>query len=384
MQHTLDELKRQGLLRGLSPVQMQGAYLLHDGQRYLNLSSNDYLGLTARLDLQRRFLATLPDNEFVLGTPSSRLLTGTSDHVLHFEEELSALYGARAALVFNSGCHANSGILPAIAHKGDLILADRLVHASIIDGLRLGAAEFKRYRHNDYDDLQRRLQCAHGHYNNIFIVTESVFSMDGDIADIDRLVALKQQYQARLYIDEAHAFGVFGEHGLGLVAAQGLTAEVDYILCTLGKAAASEGAFIICSADARQWLINRCRSLIYTTAQPVLNVLWSHFIVREIAAMQTERMSLLQLADTFRSRLRQLPGLQVLGSTQIIPLVTGDNASALALAQALQRQGIWAMPVRPPTVPNGSARVRFSLNAALNTQQIQQVYETIVAHTQKA
>jgi 8-amino-7-oxononanoate synthase len=375
MQRKLKELEGEGLSRQLIPVAHKGTVLEHGGREYLNLSSNDYLGISANADLQSEFLASLDGSGFVMGALSSRLLTGNSPCIEEFEGYVAGLYG-NACLSYNSGYHANVGILPALVSRGDLVVADRLAHASLVDGIRLCRCEFKRFRHNDCEALEQILRHAAGKYGQVYIVTESVFSMDGDTACLERIVELKERYGARLYLDEAHAFGVVGDSGLGCARDRGLAGRVDYLVCTLGKAAASEGAFLICDAATKQWLVNASRTLIYTTAAPPINVLWTHFVVRKITEMNAERQHLKRLTARLRSLLKDF---RILGDSHIVPLVTGENEACLRLSEQMRQRGVWAMPVRYPSVPRGEARIRLSLSAAMTEQQIDKVYESILA-----
>jgi 8-amino-7-oxononanoate synthase len=371
----LRELEEKGLLRSLKQLRQNGVYIEYQGKRYLNLSSNDYLGISGIKDFQREFFENLDINTFIMGALSSRLLTGNDIAVENLEKYLSGLYG-KECLVYNSGYHANVGILPALAEKGDLIVADKLVHASIIDGIRLCVCEMRRYQHNDYKALERILEQSAGKYNSIYIVTESIFSMDGDTADLERLVELKDKYHAKLYVDEAHAFGVTGEQGLGCAHHKQLVHKIEYIVCTLGKAGASEGAFIVCDSITKQWLINKSRTLIFTTATPPVNILWTHFVIEKILKMKNEREHLRQITKRLRNK---LVGYDILGDTHIIPIVTGENDKCIRLAAQMQSKGIWVMPVRYPSVPAGQARIRLSLTAAMSNEQTDMVYESILA-----
>ena len=247
-QEELDALAASGNLRRLPKIDHLDKWIVSDGERMLNLSSNDYLGLAERSDWKAEFLETDEGRQSLLSSSSSRLLTGNFPEYELLEQTIARSFGREAVLLFNSGYHANTGILPALAGKRDLILADKLVHASIIDGLKLGEATFKRFRHNDYDQLERLLAVEREHYETIFVVTESLFSMDGDLADLDRLVALKRCYpNVMLYVDEAHAIGVRGERGLGLAEETGHLADIDLLVGTFGKALASMGAYLVCS-----------------------------------------------------------------------------------------------------------------------------------------
>lgn len=366
MKNKIAELKQKGLLRELKPLEQAGLHVYYKGKEYVNFSSNDYLGISADINLQKEFFSTLNCNSFLMGALSSRLLTGNNPADEELELYLQSLYG-KSCLLFNSGYHANVGILPAVTEKGDIILADKLVHASIIDGIKLCPCEMKRYKHNDYNDLERLLKQACGKYNNIYIVTESIFSMDGDTADLAVLVALKERYQAKLYVDEAHAFGVAGNKGLGCVYGKNLIDRVEFTVCTLGKACASEGAFVICDEITKKWLVNKARTLIFTTATPPVNILWTHFIIKKIIGMDKEREHLKNLSDKLRTSLK---GYHVLGNTQVIPVVIGENDKSITISEKLQENGIWAMPVRYPSVPLGQARIRLSLTAAMNDGHI--------------
>ena len=236
-QTILSELEASGNLRRLPEVTHEGRWIEREGQRMLNLSSNDYLGLATRSDLQAEFLASEAAQRWPLSSSSSRLLTGNFTVYTALEQRIARDFGREAALLFNSGYHANTGILPALADKQTLILADKLVHASLIDGIRLGEAPFSRYRHNDYTQLERLLAKNTSTYETIIVVTESVFSMDGDVADLPRLVALKRQYpNVMLYVDEAHAIGVRGERGLGVAEECGCIEQIDLLVGTFGKA----------------------------------------------------------------------------------------------------------------------------------------------------
>jgi 8-amino-7-oxononanoate synthase len=373
----LKDIEEKGLLRELKSLRQEGAYVEYQGKNYLNLSSNDYLGISGNKDFQKEFFDSLDKNPFIMGALSSRLLTGNNACTENLENCLSALYG-KDCLVYNSGYHANVGILPAIAEKDDLIVADKLVHASIIDGIRLCACEMKRYKHNDYNDLERILEQYAGKYKSVYIVTESIFSMDGDTANLERLVDIKDRYHAKLYVDEAHAFGVSGESGLGCAHHKRLVNRIEFIICTLGKAGASEGAFIVCDSLTKQWLINKSRTLIFTTATPPINILWTHFVIEKIVNMTKEREHLRLITKRLRDNLAE-SGLNVLGDTHIIPVVTGENDKCIRLAAKMQSKGIWAMPVRYPSVPQGQARIRLSLTAAMSNEQTDMVYESILA-----
>lgn len=377
----LQSLAETGRLRELHPISdRQGSCIDRDGRSMLNLSSNDYLGIAGNRQLHHEFFKGLESgnilNRYGLGAASSRLLSG--DHlVMHqLEHALKEAYRKPAALLYNSGYHANIGILPALFGKRDLILSDKLNHASIHDGLRLSTAAHKRYRHLDYQHLEQLLDGCRHEFDRVAIVSESVFSMDGDVADLRELVRIKNQYNCLLYVDEAHAIGLYGALGLGTAEAQGVLAEIDLLVGPLGKAFASAGAFVLCSEDIRQYLVNHSRSLIFTTALPPIVVHWSLFVLSLIAGMQVERQHLLEISGKLRRSLVD-HGLNTRGETNIVPVLVGDNQKTVAAASRLQELGYLVLPVRPPTVPEGTARFRLSLTADMQWSDLQHLAATL-------
>ena len=373
----LDALAQKGNLRKLPEMNPQGLYLMRGGRPMLNLSSNDYLGLADNEALKQEFLQTLDSRDCRFSSTSSRLLTGNYPIYTRLENRLAQLYEAESALVFNSGYHANVGILPAVTDSRSLILADKLVHASIVDGIGLSKARCIRYRHNNYEQLERLVAENAGEYDRIFVVTESIFSMDGDESDLPRLVALKHQYpNLYLYLDEAHAFGVRGRQGLGCAEEQGFIDDIDFLVGTFGKAAASMGAFVICSGEMKQYLVNTMRPLIFTTALPPINLAWTLFIVNKICNMQARREHLARISARVREALNPLNG-NILSSSHIIPYVLGESERAMAVALKLQHEGFYLLPVRPPTVPPGTSRLRISLNAECSDADINRLIDSI-------
>jgi 8-amino-7-oxononanoate synthase len=366
----LDNLEGQGLLRRLASLSRPGgAAIVMDGRTFLNLSGNDYLGLGANRELVAQFYRHLDTDvmleQFGPGSSGSRLMTGNSLLYDRLESRLAELYETGACVVFNSGYHCNTAILAALADKEDLILADKLCHASLIDGMRLARAKTVRYPHLDYGRLEDILQRSRHRHGKAFIVTESVFSMDGDRVDLPRLIALKKRFQCALYLDEAHAVGVLGPQGLGLAEEEGVTGEVDLLIGTFGKALAGLGGFAACSEVTAQFLVNRARPLIYSTALPPVCLSWLLFVLERIPGMKKERSSLRRLADNVRKGLVEL-GLTAGGSSHIIPVILGESRQTLLAAERLRERGYWVTAVRSPTVPVNSARLRLSLSAAMD------------------
>lgn len=373
----LEALKRDGNMRTLPDVTHDGRDIIASGRRMLNLSSNDYLGLAADSSLRREFMQGLSGEDALLSASSSRLLTGNFTVCAQLEELLAASFGREAALTFGSGYHMNSGILPAVADSRTLILADKLVHASLIDGIRLSAARCIRFRHQDYAQLEALLRKHHADFPRIIIATESIFSMDGDTADLPRLVGLKKLYPGTmLYVDEAHGIGVRGRTGRGLAEEQGCMGDIDFLCGTFGKALASVGAYVVCSRIIRDYLVNKMRTLIFTTALPPVNVAWTRFVVERLADMNERRQRLDKLASCLRRALKA-HGWDCPSESHIVPMIVGDSHEATHKAEQLQKLGYYVLPVRPPTVPPGTSRLRFSLNAAITTDELKRLTEQL-------
>ena len=363
LQEKRQESGQERILRNIDRLSVSNAH-------FSNFSSNDYLGLAQDLNIQKRFFAESTEADLRLSSASSRLLTGHTDQSENLEDLLSDLYGGKAALSFGSGYHANSGIIPAITDKKTLILADKLVHASIIEGLRLSEATSMRFRHNDLKHLSTLLEKYSAEYERVILMTESIFSMDGDEAPLKAMVALKDKYtNLELYIDEAHAVGVRGKNGLGCVEEHDLIDKVDYIIGTMGKALASMGAYIICAEVVKAHLINTCRTFIFTTAPAPINQAWSAFILRLQPDLQPQREHLKAISNRLKDFLRT-KGIANMSNSHIIPIIIGDNHSCLAIAEQLQARGLWVLPVRPPTVPEGSSRLRISLSSSISDSEM--------------
>ena len=370
LQSSLDALSATGNLRTLPHTAQEGRYLYAEGQRMLNLSSNDYLGLAADTALREDFLRHVPTRDLVFSSGSSRLLTGNHPVFDELETALARLYGAESALLFNSGYDANTGITAALSDPGTLVLADKLVHASLIDGIRLGRGTWKRFRHNDLDDLERLLKQEAHRYKRILLVVESIYSMDGDMAPLEGLVALRRQYpHALLYVDEAHAFGIRGPQGLGLCEEKGILADIDLLIGTLGKAAGSAGAFVVCRRVMRDYLVNHVRPFIFTTALPPVVAAWTLCVLRRLPAMSARRLRLQTIARRVHEALGRL-SIPDKSATHIIPLPVGDSAEAVRRAHEMQRQGFYVRAIRPPTVPPGTSRLRLSLRADLTDDEL--------------
>ncbi len=367
----LEELKANSSFRTIKNIKEKfGKYIIVDDKKMLNLSSNDYLNLSTDNDLKLEFIEKYKNNsEFLFSSASARLLTGTSTCYNKLEANFSKLFNKENALLFNTGYQANQGIISSLFNKKDVIFCDKLNHASIISGLKLSPAEHFRYKHNDYDNLEKILKEKRNQFNNALIVSESVFSMDGDIADIKKLVELKKKYNCLLMVDEAHAFGVFGDNLAGISAKENLLDEIDIITITLGKALASSGAICVSNNTIINYLINKASSFIFSTAIPPANVMWSNFLLEEKFELLKEKKE--KLNSLFKKVHQIYPSAS---SSQIIPIILGSAQNANSKAQELQQKGFYVLPINPPTVSVGTSRLRISLTSDINFEEICNIF----------
>ncbi|MDE5608483.1 MAG: 8-amino-7-oxononanoate synthase [Muribaculaceae bacterium] len=342
----------------------------------IDFSSNDYLGITDRTDLHHQFLSSDVAASMPFSSAASRLLARGQDCFAGFESLLTSAYG-RPVLTFNSGYHANSGLIPAITDSNTLILADRLVHASIIDGIMLSKCRFMRFRHNDISHLEQLISRERPGGDNILVIAESVYSMDGDSAPLEDLIALKRRYPGiSIYLDEAHALGVEGPRGLGLAMASSSPEAFDVVIGTLGKAAGSVGAFAVMNDTMRDVAVNRARSFIFSTALPPINMAWSTFILDKIFTMDAERAHLKQLSRRLADGLTPISATPPPAS-HIQPYIVGDSHKAVALSRHLAEAGLKVLPIRTPTVPPGTERLRLSLSASMSSADIDLLIDTL-------
>lgn len=334
--------------------------------RLIDLSSNDYLGIAGDTEFISSFFGSLNPSDFIPTSSASRLLAGRQSEYTLLEDALAEAYG-RAALLFNSGYHANTGIIRALASKSTLFIADKLVHASIIDGLNLATsagATFIRFRHNDFDHLARLMDKHARTFDRVVIIVESVYSMDGDATDLDAVLSVRDMHpDAMVYIDEAHAVGVLGSQGLGMARGHARYNDCDIIVGTFGKALASIGAYAVISPGLREYLVNSARSLIFSTALPPVTMRWSLATLRYAMEADNRRAHLRLLGEKLAEKLGKPLAADVPGHIQ--PLIVGDPVRAVELSRKLMDDGFRVLPIRTPTVPPGTDRLRFSLSAAL-------------------
>ena len=355
----LDHLKANSHFRNIKNFDAKDEkYIFYNGQKLVNLSSNNYLGFADNKKITEDFLNEVGD-KYSFGSASARLLTGTLPVYKELEDLISQLFRKEKTLLFNSGYHANVGINSCIAGKGDVIFSDKLNHASIIDGMRLSEGKFFRFPHKNMEALEKLLTRERKNFNNAIIVSESVFSMDGDIADIEKLVELKEKFNCILILDEAHAFGVFGQNGLGVTEKLGITDKVDLIVGTFGKAIGSMGAFATGSQTLVDYLTNKARSFIFSTALPPINIAFSKWIIEN------------KLPQTLGKRQRMLSIGQKAGSeSHIIPVIIGGNKETVDTCEILFHNGFFTLPIRPPTVPEGTSRLRLSLTTDITEKEL--------------
>ena len=370
----LNERKAAGNLRELMPIQrIPGGRIRLPGMPeslppLLDFSSNDYLALTLHqsvIENSRRFL-----DSFGAGSGAARLMSGDLEIHHHLEAEVARFKGKESALLFGAGYLANTGVIPALAGRGDVIFSDRLNHASIYDGCLLSGARLIRFRHNNLNHLEECLEKHRGNFQQALVVVESIYSMDGDRCPLKRLIELKSCYSFILMVDEAHATGVFGRSGGGVIEEDGVADHVDISMGTFGKALGSYGSYVAASEEMVRYLVNRARTFIYSTALPPAVIGASLAAISVVREDRKMRSALHKKATLFKKILQQAGLNQDFGPSQIVPLLVRDSNVALELAADLRKKGIFATPVRPPTVPRGTARLRFSVTLHHSDQVI--------------
>ena len=355
-------------LRPLVPV--SGVEVSLDGKTMLNFCSNDYLGLSKHPLVRERAVEFI--ERYGAGSTASRLVCGTFRCVEQVEEKLAALKEMERTLVFNSGFQANVSVLPALADKHSLLLSDQLNHNSLIQGALLCRCAIAKVRHNDLEHMRSVLQESRKKkYSRTLIVTESVFSMDGDSSDIDALVDLAEEFQALLVVDEAHATGVLGKRGMGLTCGKG----VDLTMGTFSKACGSFGSYVACSARMRDYLVNTSSGFIYSTALPPPVIGSIDAALDLIPKMDPERRELHLKADFLRTSLQELGWSTGASNTQIIPVIIGGEEETLALSRYLEQNGVLAIAIRPPSVEPGCSRIRLTLSALHKEEHVEHLVD---------
>ncbi len=374
LQQALDQRAAQGLLRQRRTLETpQSPHIVVDGKPYLSFCSNDYLGLASHPHL----VAALQQGaqQWGAGAGAAHLVSGhfAPHHTL--EQRLAAFVGKPAALLFSTGFMANLGVVQALVGKGDTVFADKLNHASLNDAMQLSRAELKRYRHNDMAHLAQLL--AQETQGRKLVITDAVFSMDGDLAPLPEILALCEQHGAWLLVDDAHGFGVLGAQGRGSLAHFGLASPRIIYMGTLGKAAGVSGAFVAAEQVVIDTLVNAAHSYVYTTASPPALAVALLESLRLIEQGEALREHLQALIVQLRAGLHGLPWQLMPSDTAIQPLLVGENELALELSGGLRERGIWVAAIRPPTVPQGTARLRITLSAAHTAADVNQLIEAV-------
>jgi glycine C-acetyltransferase len=370
----LADLEQDGLLRKPKVFSdCDGRTVTCDEKKYLLFCSNDYLGLSH--DPRIKTAAIEGVGRYGFGSGGSRLVSGTRGPHVELENAIKDYLKAPAAILFNSGYSANTGIIPAIAGKGDAIIADRLNHASIVDGCRLSRAEFHRYPHKDMAALEKLLAKSSSALNR-WVITDGLFSMDGDTAPLDAICGLAKKYDARVYVDDAHGFGVLGENGRGCASLYGVEGQIDLLVGTLGKAAGGMGAFAVGGKSAIDYILNKARSFIFSTAMPPATAYGNLKAVEMLAGFDDGRREFLGITESFHSALKTAD-LASRQETYIIPILLGDAKKAVLAANMLWGQGIFIQAVRPPAVPEGSARLRLTLSLSQTSEDRRNVARAV-------
>ncbi len=378
----IQERENNALKRYLTDVTTPKAgRVITGGREYINFSSNDYLGLSQHPTLIERTQKWAA--QYGAGSAASRLVTGNVEIFTALENKIAAFKNKQAALVMVSGFQANASILPALFDKNTLgeaplVFSDKLNHASMHLGCQAASITQMRYRHNDMAHLEELLEKNKQSGTPKFILTESVFSMDGDIAPIDKIAALAKKYDCFLIVDEAHATGVLGINGSGLAL------KADLVIGTFSKAFGAFGAYIACSKMLKEYLVNKCSGLIYATALPPAVLGAIDAAIDMVPTMNTERARLQNIAQNFRNEMNDLGFDCGDSATQIVPIMIGQSDDALSFSENLKSKNIWAAAIRPPTVPNNTARIRFAFSAAHTEDDLDQLITTLKSYNIKA
>lgn len=371
----LSDLSDKDLLRRIKTIEkIEGNQAYYRGRAITLFCSNDYLGLSKNERVIQAFKNAA--QEYGVGSGAARLIAGSTEAHTNLEKKLAALKRKPACLLFSAGYLANVGVLSALAGKKDLIVMDKLCHASLIDGARLSGADVRVFPHKSYEKCRKIIQNAEG-YEKKIIVTDAVFSMDGDLADLEALAALKNEYQCLLIVDDAHGTGVMGPQGCGACVSPVVLSAVDVITGTLSKAVGCFGGFAVCSETLQSYLINRARSFIFATSLPPAVCAAA---LESIALIESEPKRM----ETLKQRSEQMScGLREFGfdvpktSTPIIPIIIGSEKDALLLSQSLFEQGFWVPAIRYPTVAKNQARLRVTVNAAHSEKDIESFLSAI-------
>lgn len=366
----LSELEKRSSKREIKDISQDGKFLFYNGQRLLNLSSNDYLAISTDNNIKDNFLSQYKGK---IQNPSARLLSGTNKVFLELEKLICTLFNRDSALLFNSGYHANVGIYSSLLTKDDVVFTDKLNHASIIDGIRLSGAKLIPFKHLDYEDLEEKLKKYRNEFKNSVISSETLFSMDGDFSDVERLCKLKEKYNSLLILDEAHAFGVFGG-GSGYAKEVYKKENADIIMGTFGKAIGSYGAFATGNKVLIDYLTNFARSFIFSTTLPEISVSFTKYVIENYILRGHLQKNLFEITKYTHEKFK---GFKILGDSYIVPLVLGENKKAVDFSKELINSGFYILPIRYPTVKKNEARIRISLHSKIEKNEVDRLFCSI-------
>lgn len=341
-------------------------------QKLFNFSSNDYLALAKDRELLENFYSNIDLEKFKLSSSSSRLIDGSYATVMELEKEVEKIY-SKPCLVFNSGFDANSSLIETFFNKDSLIITDRLNHASIYEGAINCGAKILRYNHLDINSLENFLEKYSKNYEDILVITETVYSMDGDIANLKEIINLKKKYTFQLMVDEAHSYGVYG---YGISYTENLIEHIDFLVIPLGKAGASVGAYVICDEIFKKYLINKSRKFIYSTALPPINNLWNLYILKNMENFKTRINTLKNLTDFSLKKLDEL-NIKTVSNSHIISIIIGDNKKSSKISENLKKKSYLVYSIKEPTVPKNTARLRISLTADMKENELLNFFETL-------
>jgi len=379
------------VLRGVEPLSARECLVGERGRRCIDFSSNNYLALSGDPRLKEEAIRWV--KRYGTGSRASRLVSGTLPAVLELEERIAEWKGFEAALIMGSGHMANVGVISALVGRGGVIVADRLNHASLNDGCLLSRAKFSRYRHGDVGDMSKKMEAFFGKVlakgpgtvyrsreaksKEILVVSDTVFSMDGDVAETAEIAEVARRFSAMVYFDDAHATGVLGEEGKGLA----VSGHADVAMGTFSKAMGCHGAYVACSRGVRDWLVNRCGSFVYSTAlsPAVYGAISAALDLVRSEEFRGIRARLLERSAETARRIREVGFDTGATTTPIIPVIVGDSEEAVRISRALMERGIFAPAIRPPTVPVGTARLRLSLNAAHRDEDLDALIDALRA-----
>lgn len=340
----------------------------------LNLSSNDYLGLQHDDNLIIEFYSKVKREnlaDYKLSSSSSRLIDGSYSAVMDLEAEVEKIY-AKPCIVFNSGYDANSSIIETFFNRQSLIICDRLNHASIYDGIISSKAKLVRYEHLNYDELENILEKYAADYDDILLVTETVFSMDGDVVDLKKIIELKQKYHFSLMLDEAHSYGVFG---YGIAYNENFVKDIDFLIIPLGKGGSSMGAYVLCEQEYKDYIINKSRKFIFSTALPSINHKWNLFVLKNMPNFEERIKKLKELTDFSLDLLKKLK-IETVSQTNIISVVIGCREKTRLLRAKLSKRGYLTYPIMEPTVPRNTSRLRLSLRSDMDMEDVKNFLRT--------